>query len=159
MGETHALDGKTSVEEAVLTLVQQTKKSLVLYSPELTPSLFGGSQFYAEVKRITLSGPRASVRFLVHNPRSSLAGCAQLVSLVQRMSSVCGVRNPLGEDLEYHSAFLVGDSKHLLFQQIASIYQGHLSLNSARSCVEPVSYFDEVWERALPDSNFRALSI
>lgn len=83
-----------------------------------------------------------------------------LLELAQRLPSTFQFRMPVEpEDFQYPSAFLVNDRDGYLFRQFGSRYQGNWSPAQPGRNRQLSEEFDRLWQRFLPCTEFRALSL
>lgn len=145
---------------AVGELLGQARHELAIYTRDLDPSLLDVVDALEAIKRVALSGRRARVRILVQDPRKAVADGHRLIALAQRLPSAIEVRTPVEEqDLQYAAAFLVNDRRGYLFRPLGNRPEGEGSTYAPGRHAQLLSLFEQVWERSVPSSDLRQLSI
>ena len=146
--------------EARRQLLRDARHRLSIYLPLLGNDSYAGAEELAELRRIAISGRGAQIRILLHDPAAALRNDHRLVALAQRLSSVIQIRTPVEEaDLAYISAYLLNDAGGYLFLPEADRAQGRAARHDRASQAPLLQHFDDVWERAEPASELRALGI
>ncbi len=146
--------------EAVGTLLRQARHELAILTRDLDADLFEQPDSLDELKRIALSGHAARIRILVRDPREGAANAHRLVTLAQRLPSAFELRTPV-EDLDrlYAPAFLLDDRGGLLFRPLGDRFEGTGSTCAPGRHAQLLALFEEMWQRAEPASELRALGI
>jgi predicted GNAT family N-acyltransferase len=148
------------VSAARLQLLEDTRHRLCLHLPLLTGDLFTSTEELAQLRRIAISGRRAQVRILLHDPAEALRHDHRLIALVQRLSSAIQVRMPIDEaDFGTRSSYLLNDAGGYLFQPAADQPRGRAA-RLDRAVASPLQQeFDELWDRSQRASVLQTLNI
>ena len=145
---------------AIADLLADTAHEIAIYTRDLDPALLDVPRILEAIKRIALSGRRARVRILIHEPRKPLAEGHRLIALAQRLPSLIEFRTPQDEhDRQYASAFLINDRRGYLFRILASRNEGEGSSYAPGRHAQLREYFDQVWERSVPSEDLRHLAL
>jgi predicted GNAT family N-acyltransferase len=151
-------DDRSQAQEAVAALLADAQHELAIYTRDLDPGLLDTPAALEALKRIALSGRRARIRIVVHEPAKALADGHRLIALAQRLPSAIALRTPEDErDLQYPSAFLINDRRGYLFRKLASRPEGEGSTYAPGRHAQLGDFFEQVWERSVPSAELRLL--
>ncbi|MET0226706.1 MAG: GNAT family N-acetyltransferase [Dokdonella sp.] len=144
---------------AVSALLADASHDVSIYTRDLDPALFDVPATLEALKRIALSGRRAQIRIIVHDPRKPLADGHRLIALAQRLPSAVSLRTPVDQrDLQYPAAFLINDRRGYLFRPLGSRLEGEGSTYAPGRHAQLRGLFDEIWERCAPSTEVRQLA-
>jgi predicted GNAT family N-acyltransferase len=153
-------DDRDQAVAATLALLAGARHEVAIHTRDLDPALLDAAPVLEEIRRVALSGRRAQVRILVHEPRRAVAEGHRLVALAQRLPSTIALRTPVDErDLQYPSAFLLTDARGYLFRPLASRLEGEGSTYAPGRHAQLRELFDQVWERSEPSADLRQLAV
>lgn len=144
--------------EALLTLVQQTRRYLNILSEDLPLLLYNTEETCAALSMLARQGSGNRIRILVHNPDNLIAHAPRLLALLRRLPSKIEARR-LDELPASHSCFLTGDNQQaLLFVNEA---QGKAIYHPEnRPLVQQLTEtFETAWNRAEIIPELRQLSL
>ena len=154
------IDSLAQAQQLALGIVGAARRNVWLYTRDLDFKLYGTSEMIDAFKRFAIQSRGGQLRILLQEPAAPLREGHPLVPLVQRLSSSMLIRVPQEEaDLKYPSAFLLGDRGGYLMRPIGSRYEGTGNLYAPGRQRQLREYFDEVWERSLPDPELRPVHI
>lgn len=138
-------------------LFAAARHDVAIVSHDLDPGVLDNSDVLDELRRIALSGRRARIRILVRQPATRAAA---LIALAQRLPSVIAIRSPVDdEDRALELGLVLNDGAGYLLRNDASRVDGHGALDAPARQRPLLRRFDEMWERAEPCAELRALSI
>lgn len=145
---------------AIGRLLAETRHELAVLTHDLDPALFDVADVLDAIRRVALSGRRARIRVLVRDPRKPAATGHRLITLAQRLPSAIELRVPQEDrDLDDTSAFLLNDRHGYLHRPLAARCEGSGSTCAPGPHRQLLARFDEIWERALPAAELRALAL
>jgi predicted GNAT family N-acyltransferase len=154
------IDSLAQAHAHALQMVSQARRSLWIYSRDLDIKLYGTPEMLEAFKRFAIEARGGQLRILLHEPQVALRDNHPLIQLVQRLSSTMVIRVPEDElDLKYPSAFLIDDRGGYLLRPLGSRYEGTGNLYAPGRQRQLREYFDQVWERSLPDPELRPVHI
>ena len=155
-----SIDSLTQAHELALQLVAQGRRNLWLYSRDLEPLLYGSPAMLEAIKRFAIEARGGELRILLQDPDAPLREGHGLIPLAQRLSSRIAIRVPQEEqDLQYAGAFLLDDSGGYLFRPIGSRFEGTGNRHAPGRQRQLRDYFDQIWERSLPDPRLRQIHL
>ncbi len=155
----YPLTSRAANRLAALKLVSQAKRSLDISSRALDPSIYDDAELVAAVKTLCLRSRRSRIRILVQDPTSLVSHGHRLVELAIRLSSFLELRRPDPEQPARNDAFLIADATGVLYLRQADRYEGEACFNDRKWAAELLRAFEEMWQHAQPDPNFRRLGI
>ena len=142
-----------------LEITQNCRRTVDITSRHLDPALYDSQPFIDAVKQLVLRNRLARVRLLITDMAPLITRGHRLIDLANRLSSFISIRKP-GKDYKYfNEAMMIADNNAYTHRRFADRYDGVGSLDDSRRATELSGQFDEIWERADPDPNFRRLHI
>ena len=158
--QSQPIGGKTreSLAQALLQVLQATKREFWLYSRDLDPAVTDRSDFL-EPLRLACLKPGMQVHILLQDPSRAVMNGHRLVELSRRLPSVIHFRCPQAEDLQFIGAFATNDDFGFVARSFGDRFECEGDLYHVAENARLRRYFAEVWERARPTSEFRRLSL
>lgn len=150
----------THHELATLTLsiIQQARNDLVIYSRDLDPPLLGSRDSLDALRSFAIGSRAAHARILVHDLRRAIQEGHGVIALAQRLPSKFSIRVVEEEpDVQYAAAFVLNDRPGYVFRPNASRPDASACMHGPARQRQLLGYFNEVWERARPASELRPL--
>ncbi len=145
------------LRELSLHMAEQCRHHLDIVSRHLDPTVYDTTEFVAAVTAIATASSRARIRLLVCDPEPLRHRGHRLLTLCTRLSSFVMMRIPGAMHKDYNEGLLVADNTGYIYRQFADRYEGKACFNDRRSTRHHSHQFDELWEHAEPDPNFRRL--
>ena len=158
-----ALAAVETLEEALRAaadVIANSRRELCVFSRDLDYGLLSAPVVMDALRSYATSGVGASVRVLLLDPLIAPQLNHPWLTLAQRLPSVFQFRacqEP--QDLQYPSAFVVGDRGGLYFRPIGGRVEGETSEASPARARQLREGFDRMWERARPCTEYRAIEI
>lgn len=160
VAETLAPQDRDEALAAIERLLADARHELAILTHDLDPALLDVAPVLDAIRRIALSGRRARIRVLVRDPRKAAADGHRLIALAQRLPSAIELRVPQEDrDLDDPSAWLLNDRHGYLARPLAARSEGSGSTCAPGPHRQLLARFDEIWERALPAAELRALAL
>ena len=153
------LEDSAAVAAVSLQLARQARRSLDIVSRHLDPPLYDTDEFYTAVKDLARSHRLARVRILVMEPRPVVSRGHRLVELAERLSSAISLRTPAPEHKQFNEAFLIADNVGYVHRQFSDRFEAEADFAGPRVANALGERLNEMWERGLPDPNFRRLHL
>lgn len=142
------------------TLLATAKHGMCVLVRELHPLLLNDTACLVEMRRLAISGRRASIRMIAQDLTRALQEGTRLLELAQRLSSVVEMRRPVEPaDLAYRSAFMCVDSGGYLFRPLENEMGAEGSTYAPGRHAELMRIFEAVWTRSEPWPELRSLGI
>lgn len=152
-------DTSEELREIALTIAQNCARSLDIVSRHLDPAIYDHAPFIEAVKQIALNSQHASVRILVTDIGPLVARGHRLLELSSRLSTYISIRKPGRDHRNFNEAMLVADNRAYIHRRFADRYEGRASYDDQRNARDLTVRFEEIWERADTDPNFRRLHL
>lgn len=154
------IESLAQAQDIALKIASQARRRLWLYSRDLDPYLYATSAMLEALKRFAIESRGGELRILLQDPTSPLRNNHPLIPLAQRLSSSILIRVPeFEQDLQYPAAFLIDDRGGYLMRPLGSRYEGTANLYAPGRQRQLREYFEQVWERSLPDPGLRPVHI
>lgn len=146
--------------EASLQLIRQARRKLCLVTPDLEAGLYGQKAIIEALKDYATGNRENLVQIILLNPAMVNGQGHGLVELAQKLPSKFIFRQPVeAEDREFPSAFMANDRGGYLFRLNNSRYQGRWSEHAPARNRQLCDEFERFWQRCLPCTEFRVLSL
>jgi len=152
-------DTSEELRGIALSMTQNCVRTLDIASRHLDPAIYDHAPFIEAVKQIALGNRGARVRILISDIRPVVTRGHRLLELCNRLSSFISVRKPGRDHRNFNEAILLADNTSYIHRRFADRYEGQASYNDHRSAQDLTVRFEEIWERAEIDPNFRRLHI
>ncbi len=155
------LDTADENRDAVISLAQQARFSINLFTPDLDPRIFDNGGFEQCIFNLARTHQNSNIRILAHDSTRALKQGHCLIRLAQKLTSSVFIHNPAREHKGELSTFMVVDGIGMLHRPRSSSnnYDAVVNFSSRQRAGELEDYFNEIWERSTPDSQIRRLYI
>ncbi len=150
------------VEAVAITaaVATQARRSLVIYSRALDPGLWDAPLVLDALRRFATRRTGAQVHVLLQDAGTPRHALAPLIGLGQRLPSVFAfreVQDPV--DLSYTAAFVANDDHGYYHRPLGHRFDGEAGLAHAGRARQLRDEFTQMWERARPLTEYRALGL
>lgn len=145
--------------QASVAVATLAKRELVLFSRDLEPLLYDQQEFISVVQVLATRSRMSRIRIVSIDPGPAIRAGHRLVQLVQRFSSYIEARRASRDHQELTDTFLVADEVALLYRPLATRYEGYYDVHAPMEARQKLRVFDDIWEQAEPDPEFRQLGI
>ncbi|MCC6504551.1 MAG: putative N-acetyltransferase YjcF [Alphaproteobacteria bacterium ADurb.BinA280] len=154
----HAFRDEGSIQEAVLECLQLARHSVDLLRHRLDAPL-AKATVVDTLRRLAISGVRARIRILLHEPDAALRDAHPLVPLLQRLPSAFAIREiDDAADREDRAEMTLNDRQGLVWRANRALTEAQASTHAPGRRAQLAETFEQKWERALPCVRLRALS-
>jgi hypothetical protein len=145
--------------EASVAVAAVAKRELVLFSRDLEAILYDRQEFISVVQALATRSRMSRIRIVAADPGPSIRAGHRLVALVQRFSSYMEVRRASKDHAELMETYLVADDQALLFRPLGIRYEGYADTHAPLEARQKLRAFEDIWQQAEPDPEFRCLGI
>jgi len=142
-----------------LDMVSQTRRALDIVSRHLDPPLYDNEAFAAAVKQIALNHRSARIRLFILDPRPLVSRHHRLLELAERLPGFIEIRSPSAHYKSFNEAWLIADNVGYVSRQFSDRFEAEADFCDRRRAMALNERLDEMWERGLPDPNFRRLHL
>ncbi|TBU97450.1 DUF7931 domain-containing protein [Phytopseudomonas dryadis] len=159
LGAEQALQRFSLAEQArahALALLQQARRSLCLYSPDLEPWLYHHSSVQQACSRFLLGSPNNRLRILVKDARRAVREGHRLVTLSRRLSSNLQIRRCHPDYPDVDGAFLLADEQGLLLRPEPAQFAGYAKYSDPARVRQLRRQFDQAWDTSITDPDLRS---
>lgn len=153
------VDTSGELREIALEMVTSCRRTLDIASRHLDPTLYDQVPFVEAVKQIALNNRLARIRLLVTDIGPVVSRGHRLLVLCSRLSSFISIRKPGRDYKNFNETMLLADNTAYIHRRFADRYDAIASHNDKRRAADLTGRFEEIWERAEIDPNFRRLHI
>jgi len=154
-----SISSRDEVRVLNIALTQQTSRKIDIISKNLDSGVYDNLDFIEAVKQLSISSKFTKIRILLKDSESMTRYGHRIISLIQQLTSSIEVRKISEEYKSYNEAFSLYDGKGVIYLRYADRYEGLANFDRPRLVTELANFFDEVWERSVPDENLRRLHI
>lgn len=145
--------------EAAVAVAVLAKRELALFTPDLEPLLYDQEEFLGVVRTLATRSRYSRIRVVSLDSGPSVRAQHRFIGLAQRFSSYIEVRRASRDHAGLTDTYLVADETALLYRPLYSRYEGYADLNAPMEARQRLRGFEDVWQQAEPDPEFRRLGI
>ena len=157
--ESVQIESRDENQDAVTCMAQQSRHSVEIISRDLDPAIYDSEDFVDAVKKMILDNRRAKVRIMVFESRTIASQGHRLVTLAENLNSFIDIRNPGVEHKDYKESLFIADSVAYVHRLNGGRFEASLNFCNKRQSKMLLDQFDEMWEKATPDTNLRKIHI
>lgn len=159
LGSEQALQRFSLPEQArshALALMQQARRTLCLYSPDLEPWLYNHSSIAQACTQFLLSRRHSELRILVRDSSRAVRDGHRLIALSRKLSSQVQIRRCHVDYPVPDGAFLLADDQGLLMRPEPDQFGGYAKYQDAARVRQLQRQFDQTWDTSIPDPDLRS---
>ena len=154
-----SLDTSAEVRDVALQIAQTCRRELYIASRHLDPAIYDSNPFIEALKALAINNRLARIRILVNDSAPVVSNGHRLIELAYRLSSFIAIRTPSRDYRQFNEAMLLADNTAYIHRRFADRYEGTASFDDKRVASDLTRRFNEIWERAEIDPNFRRLHL
>ena len=139
-----------------LALMQQARRLLCIYSPDLEPWLYHNSATQEACTRLLISDPKCQMRILVRDLSRAVKDGHRLLSLSRRLSSNFQIRRINPDHPSEDLAYLIADDRGLLVRPETGQFAGYTLYNDPGRTRLQQTRFDQAWDLSITDPDLRS---
>lgn len=143
------------VHAAIDQVAATAQRLISIYTASLEPELYDQSSFLEVIKCFVLARPFAKVRVLLSEPGRVTADGHRFMAMARRLSSCIEVRTPSRRNREYQSAYLVADSRAIVYRLRSDSWDGIADIDNPPVARLYLHEFDQLWDECAPENNLR----
>ena len=152
-----AISGKEEFRLASLSLAQQARRQLDIFTHDLDVPLFDQKTFLDALKDLVTTSRHARIRILLQDNNRAQKEGHRLIELARRLTSAIEIRRPYDDYLEYPDNFMVVDRTGFVHRELYTQYEGEAEFHDPAAADEWSKLFSEIWERSEQDTDLRRL--
>jgi hypothetical protein len=145
------------VREASLKVARSAQRILSIFTPDLEPMLYGEEPFLDAIKRLVLARSYAKVRVLLADPARAMFDNNRFLALARRLTSCIDLRTMGQEYPATAGAFIIADDKAIVYRLQIDRWDGIADMNDPQIVRRYLTFFDEVWNMSMQESQMRQL--
>ncbi|MNO56683.1 hypothetical protein D3C76_472010 [compost metagenome] len=149
-------DHPDSARSHALSLMQQARRTLCLYTPDMELWLYHHSCIQEACTRFLLEHPRNQLRILTRETSRAIKEGHRLLNLSRRLSSNFQIRRINPNYPNEVCAFLLADTAGMLVRPEPQKPVGYVCYNAPRKVRQLQALFDQSWNTSLGDPNLRS---
>ncbi len=160
LGGTATIAHRAEAVAITTAVITQARRSLVIYSRALDPGLWDASPVLDALRRFATHRTGVHIQVLLQDAATPQQALAPLIGLGQRLPSIFlfrEVQDPV--DLPYTAAFVANDDHGYYYRPLGHRFDGEAGLEHAGRARQLRDEFTQMWERARPVTEFRALGL
>jgi len=160
LGETDRLLTLEKRAENILVtnhMAKQCRRSLNIISRELDPLVFDTEEFADAVKYLALRHRRAKIQIIVFEPDTIVKRGHRLLNLTDRLSSFIMIRKAHYSFNAYNECMMLADAAGYIHRENGERFEGTANFKDLRHSRILLKQFEEMWEMATLDPNFRKM--
>jgi hypothetical protein len=162
-GNNTALTNLEETRQAMLALLEMTRRSLYLYTPYVETRLYNDMQILDALRNQVRKHPRLHCYWLLPPAAVWRATCPQLLDLHERLSSALQLRTPAQDEPrerpESEQTFFIADNRILLHQVDPRNFIGSFEPDGSSKLLTLQNFFRELWDKSASDPELRRLHL
>lgn len=151
-----ACSGPEQLRSHALALIQQARRSLCLYTPDLEPWLYDQRTLAQACSQFLRSHPRNRLRILLRDSRRVVGDGHALLRLARQFTSNCSIRKLHPDYPAADIAFLLADECGLLLRPSPMLPNGQAHYTAAARVRALQRQFDQSWDTSQGDPDLRS---
>jgi len=140
------VSGKAEMRAAIVDVVTQARRSLVILTPNLEPEFYEHVDFLDALKRFVLARTYARVRVLITQPERTMKSGNQFVQVGQRLSSYIKFRNLASELRPVNEAWCIADASALVYRADYASGEGIVDTHAPEIAKRYLEQFEKLWK-------------
>ncbi|MDY0248750.1 MAG: histone acetyltransferase HPA2 [Pseudomonas sp.] len=153
------IEGIDALRSHTLALLQQARRNLCIYSPDLEACLYNHSCIQQACSSFLLAHPKNTLRILLLDTAGIARDGHALLALSQRLSSRCSIRKVNLEHDYAEEAWLIVDDCGLLVRKTQQLHKGVVYYNDPARTQQSQRFFNAMWNVSESDVNLRSMPI
>lgn len=153
------LRSKDNFRDAAIELAGTALKSINILTPNMEPEIYDNQLFLDNLLRLCRGNRHARVKILVSDSSWAVKHGHGVVRLSQKLTTAMEIRIPVDEYLNASSAFMVVDTKGLIFRQEIDNYRGIYNSECLYRAKHLDNLFTNIWEHSEEDIQLKKLYI
>lgn len=159
LASTRELSDRNALCAAVLEVIQQSGRTLRLYSTDFEPWLYSRAEVVEACKEFLLAHENNRLQVLLHDSRRLNTEGHLLLPLIERISSRAEIRLVHPEYEIHHGNWLSLDEKALFYCPTPGKFLATLFSNQSARSRPANQKFDAMWAVARPDPDLRRMTL
>ena len=145
------------VREASLKVARSAQRLLSIFTNDLEPMVYGEEPFLEAIKRLVLARSYAKVRVLLADPSRAMFDNNRFLWLARRLTSCIDLRTMGPEYPATAGAFIIADDKAIAYRLRTDRWDGISDMNDPMIVRRYLTFFDEVWNMSMQESQMRQM--
>ncbi len=138
-------------------LAGEVRRELLVFSRDMDPNVLNRGEWLEAVRQFVIRSRHTQLRVLVIDPTRAIREGHGLVRLGQRLSSHIHLHRVNEDHADRADCFIVADDLAYLYRPNAARWEGRWSTRSGADARQLRQDFDDMWQRSLPEPEFRKL--
>lgn len=145
------------VREASLQVARSAQRLLSIFTNDLEPMIYGEEPFLEAIKRLVLARSYAKVRVLLADPSRAMFDGNKFLWLARRLTSCIDLRTMAPEYPASAGAFIIADDRAIVYRLRGDRWDGISDMNDPAVVRRYLTFFDEVWNMSMQESQMRQM--
>lgn len=141
--------------QATLFMTQQSRRHIDIISRNLDPQIYNTTEFLESMRTFVLQHRNTRLRVLVYEPKEIVRKGHRFIDMAGTLSSFIQLRTPSEEFHNFNESLFVADGMGYIHKLNSERYEATVNFADKRVSKYLIHQFDEMWEKAMPDSNTR----
>ncbi len=140
---------------AALRMTEQGVHTIDMISRTLDPDIYNNPEFVEAAKQLVLKSKKNKIRILTYEPQLIVKRGHRLIDLALDLTSYIEIKVPSPEYEQMDEQLLVLDETGYIYRMNSDRYDGRFNFNDKRAARLLMHEFNEMWDKALLDPNFK----
>ena len=153
------LSSRDEVKVMNTAMTQYATRKIDIMSRYFDAAIYDNTDFIEAARNLSIASKFTRIRILIKDSEPMVKNGHRIIELIHQLTSSIEVRQIAEEYKSSNEAFSLYDEKALIYLHHADRYEGVANFDRPRLAAELTAYFNEVWERSIPDQNLRRLHL
>lgn len=150
-----SLDGIEENRQAMLTMLRQARREVLLCSQILDPQLLNNEETIDALRAAIVSNRNFRLRGIVYDPTLLTRTGHRLLSFIRSKPSFCSLRVPAQQHASFDQALFLVDETGFIHRPKGEYWRGVANFNDVPKTQHYKEVFTTIWDSGEPDQELR----
>ena len=154
-----SFDDLESCRQHALQLAQQSKRDIIIYTPDFEPDIYSNDEFLDAAAKFIRSSKQTRIQVLVNDTRKLLEDGHKLLRLYQYTNEQFLLRKLMQDPASQQVAYFISDDRSLLRRPDAGSFRGICYPDDRARVRQQREIFEQQWQVAVAEKNLQTLTL
>lgn len=162
LGESHeplVCRDADEIRAQAVAMIEQTERHLDIFTHDFEPRVYNHDDIHQALENLALKSRYSRIRILIRDPEEIARTPHRVIELGKFLVSHFAFRCPVHHHPLHNQTFLVADEIGVIHRPYADAFTAHVNYCDGPFARELSERFEEWWEEAEENPNFRYLSL
>lgn len=153
------LESAADFHRQSLAVIAGARRQVRILSHKLDPAVYDREDLVTALSAFVRQGRDARLQILVRDTEDMIERSHRLAALVRRLPTKVALRKLTLEPNNQNMAFLLADTRALVYKNDDDYYAGFANNNSPAQVKSLTEIFNQCWEKAVEEPRLRVLQL